>query len=187
MWAREEAASRSGGPAELTHHTSERSQAALEHTPTTPDIRQRDGLSGPIRLLRIPVCVACKVWRAKAVQPRPRRGARAPPGTWAGRPGRGPGGVDTLVIRLWGFGVNPPRLCRSAKSQVLPERPRSSLYRRQRRPPFYTPLTVSATLAVTRTCPGKGAAVGSTVKMMKKMESGALAVHVEAGLLSVLP
>ena len=53
-----------------------------------------------IRLLRIPVCVACKVWRAKAVQPRPRRGARAPPGTWAGRPGRGPGGVDTLVIRL---------------------------------------------------------------------------------------
>ena len=70
----------------------------------------------------IPVCVARVVWRAKAIQPRARRGARTPPGTWAGRPGRGPGGVDTLVIRLWGFGVNPPRLCRSAKSQVLPER-----------------------------------------------------------------
>ena len=70
----------SGGPAELTHHTSERNQAALEHTPDTPDIRQRDGL-----LLYptpwIPVCVACMVWRAKAVQPRPRRGAGTPPGT----------------------------------------------------------------------------------------------------------
>jgi len=29
--------------------------------------------------------------------------------------------------------------------------------------------------------------VGSTVKMMKKMESRALAVHVEAGILSILP
>ena len=179
MWAREEAASRSGGPAELTHHTSERSQAALEHTPRTPDIRQRDGN------WLYPVTPDSRLCGVQGVA---REGCPAAPAARRGHPA---GHCFSRTIKLCGFGVNPPRLCRSAKSQVLPERPRSSLYRRQRRPPFYTPLTVSATLAVTRTCPGKGAAVGSTVKMMKKMESGALAVHVEAGLsgglLSILP
>jgi len=77
MWAREEAASRSGGPAELTHHTSERSQAALEHTPRTPDIRQKgwqfalSGYSG------FP-----SVWRARGgarrLSSRARGAARAP-------------------------------------------------------------------------------------------------------------
>ena len=118
------------GPAELAPHH-EHNQTALEHTPHTPNIRQGDGL-----LLYptpwIPVCVACMVWRAKAIQPRPRRGAGTPPGTW-----------DFLAIKLCVSGKSP-RLSRSAKAQVLPERPRSSLYRRLPRPPFYTPLTVSA-------------------------------------------
>ena len=85
----------------------EHNQTALEHTPHTPDIRQRDG-NWLYPTPWIPVCVARVVWRAKAIRPRARRGARTPPGTWAGRPGRGPGGVDTLVIRLCGLGEMRP-------------------------------------------------------------------------------
>ena len=117
------------------------------------------------------------VWRAW----RAREGYPAAPAARRGNPAG--------HLELWQSScvnrVNRPRLSRSAKAQVLPERPRSSLYRRLPWPPFYTPLTVSSsTLAVTRTWPRKGAAVGNTVKRMKKMKSGALAVHVEAGLLS---
>ena len=167
-----------GGPAELTHHTTSTAREP-SHTHHTHQTSDKGMAPGSIQLRGFP-----SVWRAwcgaRRLSGRARGAARAPR--------RALLLSDNQVV--W-FRVNRGRFPRSAKAQVLPERPRSSLYRRQRRPPFYTPLTVSATLAVTRTCPGKGAAVGSTVKMMKKMESGALAVHVEAGLsgglLSILP
>ena len=85
----------SGGPAELTHHTSERSQTALRHTPHAHNIRQRDGY------WLNPVYGFPSVWRAwcgvRRLSSRARGAARAPRRA-LGRvaPGAGPG-----ELTLW--------------------------------------------------------------------------------------
>ena len=119
-----------GGPAELTHHTTSTARQP-PHTHHTHQTSDKGMAPGSIRIQRIPVCVAC-VARARRLPSRARGAAREP--RWV---------LETLVIKLCEPGKSP-RLSRSAKAQVLPERPRSSLYRRLPWPPFYTPLTVSA-------------------------------------------
>ena len=78
--------------------------------------------------LELPVCVA-RVARARRLSGRARGAAR--------EPRQALGTVDNQVV--W-FRVNRGRFPRSAKAQVLPERPRSSLYRRLPWPPFYQEL-----------------------------------------------
>ena len=122
--AREEATSHSGGPAELTPHTTSttRQPSNTHYTRQTSD-KGMASVGYPVT----PDSCLC------GVQGVAREGCPAAPAARRGHPA---GHCFSLTITLWGFGVNPPRLSRSAKPRVLPERPRSSLYRRLPRPPF---------------------------------------------------
>jgi hypothetical protein len=81
MWAREEATLLSGWPSGAnTPH--QRAQPGSPRTHTNHAGHQTKGMATWLYPTPwIPVCVACMVWRAKAIWPRPRRGAGTPPGT----------------------------------------------------------------------------------------------------------